>query len=161
MKLAKRGKPTAGPMAPVSMSPFWPLQRLQADIDRLLENPLGMWFPPRPNFLETWGPAVDVYEDKDNVFVKAELPGMKKEEIQVSLSNGLLHITGERTTETETKGAETYRSERYFGRFYRSIELPAPVEPKGIEAHYKNGILTVTCPKTHEAKRKQVEIKAD
>jgi HSP20 family protein len=162
MKLAKHGKRVARPLAPVSRAwtPFLPLQRLQADIDRLFEEPMGGWLTPTP-FLETWGPPVDVYEDKHNVFVKVELPGMKKEELEVAMSNGMLTISGERKEETESKGTESYRSERYFGRFSRSIELPAPIEEKRIEAHYKDGVLTVTCPKTEEAKRRQVEIKVD
>lgn len=163
MKLVKHGKEKSGPLAPVSGagSPFWPLRRLQEDIDRLLVEPFGGWFPPTEGFLEAWGPAVDVDEDKDNVFVKAELPGMKKEEIQVSLSGDMLNIAGQRKEEAEFKGAKSYRSERYFGRFDRSVRLPAAVEAGKIEAHYKDGVLTLTCPKTEEAKRKQVEIKID
>jgi len=163
MKLVKHGKERSGPLAPVSrgQAPFWPLRRLQEDIDRLFEQPFGGWLAPTPAFFEGWGPTVDVYEDKDNVFVKAELPGMKREQLEVSLMDGMLNISGERKEEAEYKGAESYRSERYFGRFYRSIPLPAPVEAKKLEAHYKDGILTVTCPKTEEAKRKQVEIKID
>ena len=106
-------------------------------------------------------PAVDVDEDKNNVYVKAELPGMKKEEFEVYVSGENLNIAGERKTEAEEKTRETYRSERYFGRFHRSIPLPAPVAADKIDAHYKDGILTVTCPKTEEAKRKQVEVKVD
>ncbi len=164
MKLAKHGKEKSGPLAPVSRawSPFWsPLRRLQEDIDRLFEEPFGEWVAPARGFLEVWGPAVDVYEDKEHVFVKAEIPGMKKEEIEVYMSDEKLSITGERKEEMEHEGAESYRRERYFGRFHRSIVLPAPIEAGKIEAHYKDGVLTVICPKTEEAKRKQVEIQVD
>jgi HSP20 family protein len=163
MKLVKHSKAKTGPLAPVSRaaSPYWPLRRLQDEIDRLFEEPFGGWLAPTPDVLEAWGPAVDVDEDKDNVFVRAELPGMKKEEIGVSMIGEMLNITGERKEETEFKGAKSYRKERYFGRFHRSILLPAAVEAAKIEAHYKDGILTVTCPKTEEAKRKQVDIKID
>jgi HSP20 family protein len=162
MKLVKHEKEKAGRLAPISSrwSPMWPLSRLQSDIDRLFE-PLERWFLPTAETLETWAPAIDVYEDKDTVFVKAELPGMKKEEIEVSVRDEMLHISGERKEETEYKGAETYRAERYFGRFYRSMPLPVAVEENKIEAHYENGVLTIKCPKTEEAKRKQIAIKVD
>jgi len=95
--------------------------------------------------LVAWGPAVDVDEYKDNVFVKAELPGMKKDEIEVSMSGNMLNIAGQRKEEAEFKGAKSYRSERYFGRFQRSVRLPATVKARKIEAHYKDGVLTLTC----------------
>jgi HSP20 family protein len=163
MKLVKHGKEKTGPLAPMSrgMTPFGPLKRLQEDIDRLFEEPFGGWLAPTQGFFEGWGPTVDVCEDKDNVFVKAELPGMKKEDIAVSMTGEMLNISGERKEEAEFKDAQSYRSERYFGRFQRSIRLPAAVEAGKIEAHYKDGVLTVTCPKTEDAKRKQVEIKVD
>jgi HSP20 family protein len=163
MKLVKHGKVKTGPLALVSRatSPYWPLRRLQENIDRLFEDPFGEWLASTPSLLETWGPAVDVDEDKDNVFVRAELPGMKKQEIAVSVSGEMLNITGERKEEAEFKGAKSYRKERYLGRFHRSIRLPAGVDATKIKAHYKDGILTVTCPKTEEAKRKQVEIEIE
>lgn len=163
MKLVKREKEKSGPPAPVSgaFAPFWPMRRLQSEIDRLFEEPFGTWLTPDGPFLEGWLPAVDVLEDKNNVIVKAEIPGMKKEEFEVYLTGENLNISGERKVETEEKSAETYRAERYFGSFHRSIPLPAPVDASKIEAHYKDGILTVTCPKTEEAKRKQVEVKVD
>jgi len=163
MKLVKHEKEKAGRLAPVTSgwSPFWPFGRLQSDIGRLLEDSMERWFTPPRDLLETWTPAIDVYEDKDTVFVKAELPGMKKEEIEVTVRDEMLHITGERKEETEFKGAETYRAERYFGRFDRSIPLPVAVQKNRMEAHYENGVLTIKCPKTEEAKRKQIAIKVD
>lgn len=104
---------------------------------------------------------VDVYEDKDNVVVKAELPGAKKEDIDVSVSGTMLNLAGVRKEEIEYEGTEGYRAERYFGRFQRGIVLPVPVEGDKIQAEYKDGVLTITCPKTTEAKRKQIEIKVE
>lgn len=163
MKLVKRGKGSA-PLAPVSkgLTPFWPMQRLQKEIDRLFEDSFGSWLTPNgPSLEECWVPAVDVYEDKENVFVKAEIPGMKKEEVEVYLTGESLNIAGERKTETEEKSGEIYCAERYFGRFHRSVSLPAAVDATKIHAHYKDGILTVTCPKTDEAKQKHVTIKIE
>lgn len=163
MKLVKRGKEKSGPPAPVSRAyaPFWPMRRLQSEIDRLFESSFGDWLTPDVPLAETWVPAVDVYEDKENVIVKAEMPGMKKEEFEVYLTGDNLNLAGERKVETEEKGTESYRTERYFGRFQRSIPLPAAVDAARVAAHYHDGILTITCPKTEETRRRQVEVKVD
>lgn len=163
MKLVKRGTEKSGPPAPVSgaLAPFRPMRRLQQEIDRLFEEPFGEWLTPNGPLFETWAPAVDVYEDKSNVVVKAELPGMDKSDFEVYVSGETLNITGERKLAAEEKTAETYRSERYFGRFHRRVDLPSPVTAEEIDAHYKDGILTITCPKTEAAKRKSVEVKVD
>ena len=163
MKLTKHEHAKSGPLVPVSKTwqPLSPLRRLQEDIDRLFDEPFDLWPAPSHGFFGKWGPAVDVSEDKDNVFVKVEIPGMKKEEIEVYMSGEELNIAGERKEEAEYKGAESYRSERYFGRFHRSIELPTAVDAKRIRAHYKDGVLAVTCPKTEESKRKEVGIKVE
>jgi HSP20 family protein len=163
MKLAKRERRETGALAPMSRawSPFQQLSRLHDEIERLFEEPLGGWSAPAKPLFGDWAPPVDVYEDKENVFVKAELPGMKKENIDVSVSGEMLNIAGERKEETEFEGAEGYRAERYFGRFQRSIPLPVTVKGDKIHAEYKDGILTVTCPKSEEAKRKQIEVKVE
>lgn len=161
MKLIKHRKQAAEAAVPVSLKPFWPIRRLQSEIDRLFEEPFGTWLTPDGPFLEKWMPALDLLEDKENVVVKFEMPGLKKEEFKVFISGETLNITGERKSEAEEKTAEMYHTERYFGHFHRSVALPAPVDAKKIEAHYKDGILTVTCPKTEEAKRNEIAIKVD
>jgi HSP20 family protein len=109
-------------------------------------------------FFDGWTPAIDLYEDKENLFVKVELPGLKKDEIEVSMHDGTLSISGERKAATEDSSNQTFRSERFFGRFHRSLALPKPVAVDKIKASYKDGILTVTLPKTEEAKPKQIEV---
>src|SRR3974390_2362791 len=94
-------------------SGFGPLTNLRDEIDRLFEAPLAE-LARTSQLLSGWTPALDVYEDKDNVYVRAELPGMKKEDIDVSLHNGSLSISGERKGEENLKEAEVYRSERFF-----------------------------------------------
>ena len=142
----------------ISMWPgFGRLTNLRDEIDRLFEAPLAE-LARTSQLLSGWTPALDVYEDKDNVYVRAELPGMRKEEIEVSLHNGSLSISGERKSEDKFKDAEVYRGERFFGRFQRSVTLPTPVAVDKIKAQYKDGILTVTLPKTEEAKPKHIDV---
>jgi len=139
-------------------APFTALNRIRNEIERIFEDPFGLT-APSTSFFEGWEPSVDVYEDKDKITVKAELPGMKKEDITVALDGDTLTISGERKHEEEHKDKETYRSERYFGRFQRSITLSQQVDPRKIQANYKDGVLTVTLPKSEEAKPKQIEVK--
>lgn len=134
------------------------LTNLRDEINRLFEFPFGNG--GRESEFFGWTPSVDVYEDKDRVMVKAELPGMKKEDIEISLHQGNLIISGERKFEAQDDGGETSRSERFFGRFQRALELPKPVDGNNVTATYKDGILTVTLPKTEESKPKQISVKA-
>ena len=97
-------------------------------------------------------------EDKDNFYVKVELPGLKKEDIALSLHDGSLSISGERKSENKFEDAEVYRAERFFGRFQRTVPLPTPVAPDKVKAQYQDGILTVTLPKTEEAKPKHIDV---
>jgi len=139
----------------------WPgfggLTNLRDEIDRLFEAPLAE-LTRSSQLLSGWTPAFDVYEDKDNVYVRAELPGMRKEDIDLSLHNGSLSISGERKTEEKLKDAEVYRSERFFGRFQRTITLPTQVAVDKVKAQYKDGILDVTLPKAEEAKPKHIDV---
>jgi HSP20 family protein len=130
---------------------------LRDDIDRLFESPLAEW-ARTSNLLSGWTPVLDLYEDKDNLFVKVELPGMKREEIDVSLHEGSLSISGERKSEQKHEDADVYRAERFFGRFQRTVMLPTPVAADKVKAQYKDGILTITLPKTEEAKPKHIDV---
>ena len=104
-------------------------------------------------------PAVDVVEEKDNIIVKAELPGLTKEDVSVTLQDDSLMIKGEKKYEAESKEADFYRRERAHGAFSRLIELPAALDAQKIEAHFRDGLLHVTLPKTDPAKPKQTEVK--
>ena len=133
----------------------WPdfsqLTDLHNEINRLFGTPLA-------ELTGGWTPALDLYEDKDNFYVKTELPGMKKEEIELSLHDGSLSISGERKQETKVEEAEVYRAERFFGRFQRTVTLPTPVAADRVKAEYKDGVLMVTLPKTEEAKPKRIDV---
>jgi len=139
-------------------NPFRQLSTLREEIDRLFESPLSALTEGTQPFLSGWLPAVDLYQDKDNFTVKAELPGMKKEEIDISLHDGVLTLSGERKSEQKYDTAEVCRSERFLGRFQRTLSLPSLVETEKVKATYKDGILTVVLPKVEEAKPKQIEI---
>lgn len=133
------------------------LSDLRAEIDRLFDSPLAE-LAGSSGLLSGWTPALDVFEDNDSFIVTVELPGMKKEDIDVSLHEGSLSISGERKSDTKHEGAEVYRAERYVGRFHRTVTLPSPVAADKVKAQYKDGVLTVTLAKTEEAKPKQIDV---
>lgn len=136
---------------------FGRLNDLRDELDRLFEAPLSE-LSRTSQLLSGWTPPLDVHEDKDNLYVRAELPGMKKEEIEVSLHDGSLTISGERKSEQNLTEAEVYRAERFFGRFQRTISLPTTVDSAKVSARYQDGILTVTLAKAEEAKPKHINV---
>jgi len=140
-----------------TMSLFEQLFGLRNELNRMVESPLGE-FTRGADLFNGWAPAVDMFEDKDNVTVTVELPGMRKEDINISLHEGALSITGERKREQNNCKGESYRCERFYGRFHRVITLPRSVAGERVKASFKDGILTVTLPKTEEAKPKQIEV---
>lgn len=111
------------------------------------------------DFLGTWYPAVDIFDNEREIVLKAELPGLKKEDIDIHVEDNLLTLRGERKREEEVKEKGYYRSERAYGTFSRSFTLPATVDVKKIGASYKDGVLAVTLPKAEEAKPRQIEVK--
>jgi len=101
-----------------------------------------------------WAPVLDIYEDADKVTVKVELAGMKKEDFEIALEDGALTVSGRR----EGESRESFRSERFYGSFSRTVALPAPVRPDDVKAAYEDGILTVVLHKAEEAKPKKITI---
>ena len=138
----------------------WPtlgrLSNLREELDNLFELPFLSNFGTQQLF-SGWTPALDLYQDNDNVVAIVELPGMRKEDIEISLHDGVLTIGGERKHET-AEGEKAERSERYVGKFRRSVTLPARVDANKVSATYKDGILTVTMPKAEDAKPRQIQI---
>lgn len=133
------------------------LTTLRDEINRLFDVPAA---ETESEVFNTWAPAMDLYEDKDNLVLRAELPGLKKEDIDVSLHEGTVTVSGERKNEKKYEEAETSREERFYGRFQRTLTLPKPVDAAKVTAAYKDGILTVTLPKTDEAKPRQIAVNA-
>jgi len=134
---------------------------LRDEIDRLFDSPLRIVAGSHSTqpFLGGWCPAIDVYEDKDSIHVKAEVAGMSKQDLDISLHEGVLTISGERKEPTREAGAEVYRSERFVGRFQRTVALSAPVDADKIKATYNAGVLTVILPKAEVARPKQIQVK--
>lgn len=159
MKLARRQREDQGALARRGgdFTPFNQLSRIRNEINRIFEDPFSVL--PSTSFFEGWEPAVDVYDDKDKITVRAEVPGMKKEDIQISVERNTVTISGERKEEEKREEGNTFRSERFYGRFQRSITLPQPVDSSKIQATYRDGVLTVVCPKSEEAKPKQIQVK--
>lgn len=138
----------------------WRTFRELEDWDRTFENFFG-----RPVWRLTdgergWAPAVDVFEKDDRFVVKAELPGMKEKDIDVSVMGDTLTIKGEKKTESEVKEEDYYRCESSYGNFYRSISLPSAVDASKIEASYQDGVLEIMLPKTAGVKAKKIAVSA-
>ena len=111
-------------------------------------------------FQTAWAPSVDVSETDEEVVVSAELPGLKPEDVSVTVADGSLTIAGEKKRESETEEKHRRRVERSYGAFSRSFQLPGKVEAEAISASYGDGVLVVTLPKAENARTKQIEVKA-
>jgi len=132
------------------------LTNMRAEMDRGFESTVGS-FSRSPAPLSRWNPAVNVYQDKDQFTIVVELPGLKKEEIEISLHDDTLTIAGERKREDESS-AQEFLTERLYGKFQRSLTLPTAVDAEKVKASYENGLLQVVLPKAEEAKPKQIEV---
>jgi len=148
--------------------PFMGLTGWERDMDRMLEDFFGRrarpWWPERwfrTDEMEVKPPIVDVFEEKDDIVVKAELPGMEKDNIEVNLTDHTLTIKGEKKKAEEIKEENYYRAERSYGSFLRTLDLPNEVRADKVKASFKNGILEVRMPKTEEAKTKEVKVKVE
>ena len=143
-------------------SVMWPsLNRwanLRDDLDTLLELPFFTGGNRQAQLFTGWTPALDLYQNNDNVVAIVELPGMRKEDIEISLQDGILTIGGERKSEESGNGENASRTERFTGKFRRSVTLPTRVDANKVNATYKDGLLTVTLPKAEEAKPKQIQV---
>jgi len=119
--------------------------------------------PARTNGKETmivadWAPSVDVSETEGEYQIKAEIPDVKKEDVKVTLEDGVLTIQGERKQEKEVKGKRYHRVERSYGRFARSFTLPDVIDEEKVKAEFKDGILNLALPKSEKAKPKAIEV---
>lgn len=136
--------------------PIRDMMEVRDNFDRFVDNFLSRdlaWTGEH-----AWHPAVDILEDENNVLVKAEVPGVKKEDIKINLTGDTVTISGKTSQEKEVKRENYYRREMRAGSFSRSFTLPCPVDRNKATAAYKDGVLTVTLPKAEEAKAKEIQV---
>jgi HSP20 family protein len=152
----ERWRPRRG-LAP--WRPFRELEEMERNLDAFGWPWPAVW-RRMPALDMGWAPAVEVFEKKDKYVVKAELPGMKEEDIDVSVDGDVLTINGKREAEKEVNEEDYYLCERSYGNFSRSISLPSSVDAKKIEATYEDGVLEVSLPKAPETKAKKVAVTA-
>lgn len=137
--------------------PFGDIRSLQAQMNRLFE-PFWSRTGDEELVSGTWIPPVDVEEVGDSLVLRAELPGVKREDIDVSFTDGVLTLKGERQFEKESQEKTWHRIERSYGSFVRSFTMPRSVDPSGISADFKDGVLEIRVPKREESKPRQIRI---
>ena len=143
----------------VTYDPFREMRSLQDEVNRLFSSSFN-----RPGDNEmmqgSWNPSVDIYENKDHIVLEAELPGMKPEDVHISVENNVLTIHGERKFEKKDDKDNFHRVERSYGSFTRSFTLPPTVSSEAADAVFENGVLRLTLTKREEAKPRRIEIKS-
>ena len=140
----------------VRWEPFAGFGNFRSVLNDLFDENHGR-LPTQPR-ISKWYPAVDVLESKDSYLIRAELPGMKKEDIKVEVKDGMLVLSGESKSEKPAEGVEYRHVERVAAKFWRSFSLPETAKPDGIEATYKDGILEIRVAKAEETKPRQIEV---
>jgi HSP20 family protein len=145
-------------MAIVRWRPFRDMVSIQDEMNKLFDDFLGRPLMRTEWSEGVWNPSVDISETKDNVLIKAEMPGLNKEDVKISMQDNMLTLTGEKKQEKEEKETNYHRVERSYGAFSRSFSLPTSVKSDKIRATYKDGILSITLPKTEEVKPKEIPI---
>ncbi len=145
------------------LAPFEEMERWFEDVFRRPFSSLGPSWLPRMRFpeLEEISPVVDIFEEGDDVVVKAEIPGIKKDDIDVSLTDNTITISGEKKKEEKVEKKNYYRLERSYGSFTRTFRLPAEVQSDKAKARFKDGILEIRIPKTEEAKKREKKVKVE
>ena len=141
------------------LHPFRGVSSLQDQINRLFDGALD--HSSDEGNLTTWAPAVDIFETEHNLVVKADLPDVKPEELDIRVENNILTIRGERKFEKKVNENNYLRVERSYGSFSRIFSLSNTVNTESIQADYKNGVLTLSIPKREEAKPKQIKVRVE
>lgn len=140
-----------------SVDPFRDLSDIQSEMSRVFDSFFGRPFPVG-GVERVWAPAVNVYETNDELVISAELPGLNEKDIHLSITGDMLTLKGERRWNQEVKPESYYRSERWFGKFERTLPLPMPVQADKVKAKYRDGVLAITLPKAEEIKPKEIKI---
>src|SRR5215471_15113879 len=148
-------------MSIVRYDPFRDLRTLQEEVNRLFTGNLSRAFEDEGIARGAWSPNVDIYENKEQIVLEAELPGMKREDFDLSVENSVITLRGQRQFEKKDESDNYHRVERAYGSFTRSFTLPNTVTAEDANAEYKNGVLRVTLPKREETKARRIEIKTE
>jgi HSP20 family protein len=138
--------------------PFRDLRALQDEVNRLFSSGISRGFDDEGIVRGAWTPNVDIYENKDNIVLEAELPGMNREDFELTVENNVLTLRGERRFEKRDEGDNYHRVERAYGSFTRSFTLPQTVSAENAAAEYKDGVLRVVLQKREEVKARRIEI---
>ena len=145
-------------MSIVKYDPFRELRGLQDEMTRLFTGVVPAGFNREEMTHGAWAPSVDIFEDKDRLILEAELPGMSRDDFDISVENNVITLKGERKFEKKTDGDNYHRVERSYGAFTRSFTLPQTVTADGATADFENGVLRVSLPKREETKARKIEI---
>jgi HSP20 family protein len=145
------------------LEPWTHFGSIQERMNRVVDETMRALYPHEDEELEkgTWMPAVDIHETEDGYVVKADLPGIKKDDIQIDLKDSTLTLKGEKKFEENVSKDNYVRTERSYGTFVRSFTLPENVDAEKIKASYKDGVLELTLPKREEAKPKQIKVEVN
>jgi HSP20 family protein len=141
--------------------PFRELKTLQDEMNRLFMTSLPRGFGEEDMASGGWSPSVDIFESEKEIVLEAELPGMKREEFDVSIENNVITLKGERKFERKNEGDNYHRVERAYGSFTRSFSLPRTVSADGTTAEFKHGVLRVTLPKKDETSARKIEVSGE
>ncbi|MBU1095695.1 MAG: heat-shock protein [Ignavibacteriae bacterium HGW-Ignavibacteriae-2] len=150
-------------MTLVKWNPSRDLLNIERDFNRLFKS-FNERFGTRRKLEDdyenaSWAPLADIIEKEDFYLLKADIPGLTKDDVKVSYTNGVLSISGERKEENESKDSNYYKIERSYGKFFRSFTLPEGIDENNINAEFKDGTLSIKVPKSEKAKPKQIEVK--
>lgn len=148
-------------MSIVKYDPFRELRSLNDEMNRLFSISIPRSFEDEGFARGAWNPSVDIYENKDQLILEAELPGMKREDFELTIENNVITLRGERKFEKKEETDNYHRVERAYGSFSRSFTLPQTVQTDNATADFKNGVLRVTLHKREEVKARRIEIKGE
>ena len=149
-------------MTIVKWDPFRNVAALQDRINRIFDESFSRTADLDDDIsMSAWKPLVDIYETDEAIILKAELPGIKKEDVSVEVKDNVLTLKGVRTEEKEIKEKNYYRKERAFGTFNRTFNLQHRIQPDKIKARFKDGVLKIEIPKPEEEKPKQITVKVE
>jgi HSP20 family protein len=142
----------------VRWAPFPSFSGARPEFDRLFREAFSPVSAEGEASTRTWAPAVDIFENGDNLVLKAELPGVNPDDVEIRVEDNTLYLKGERKFDNEVKEQNYHRVERTYGTFTRTFSLPNSIDSEKVAAEYKDGVLTLTMPKKEEAKPKTIKI---